>query len=153
MYSQRDAIFRGGEFQSQLDVAPLARGWWGAENQFDIVRATFADGSNVPRIPPMRLGGGLFYRDSNWLARVNLLHAFPQRDIAVAGETATSGYNRLRAELSYTQKFKNDPAGIKEIIVGVVGDNLLNDDIRNHVTKDEVLLPGASVKLFANLKF
>jgi iron complex outermembrane recepter protein len=155
IYSQRDAIFRGGEFQSQLDVAPLGRGWWGVENQFDVVRATFTDGSNIPRIPPMRLGGGLFYRDSNWLARVNLLHAFPQQDIAVAGETATSGYNRLRAELSYTQKFKNDPAGIKEIIVGVVGDNLLNDDIRNHVsyTKDEVLLPGASVKLFANLKF
>ena len=54
---------------------------WGIESQFDIVRATFTDGTNVPRITPMRLGGA-FYRDDNWLVRVNLLHAFAQNDIA-----------------------------------------------------------------------
>jgi iron complex outermembrane receptor protein len=32
-YSQRDATFRGGEFQSQLDVAPLHGGIWGIENR------------------------------------------------------------------------------------------------------------------------
>ena len=93
VYSQRDAIFRGIEFQSQYEVAPLWTGVWGIENQFDVVRATFTDGTNVPRIPPVRIGGGLFYRDSNWLARVNLLHAFPQNDIALIGETPTAGYN------------------------------------------------------------
>jgi iron complex outermembrane receptor protein len=155
LYSQRNAIFRGAEFQSQWEVAPLWGGVWGIEDQFDVVRATFTDGSNVPRIPPMRVGGGLFYRDLNWLARVNLLHAFPQNDIAQVGETPTAGYNRLRAELSYTQKLKNDPRGIKEYTVGIFGDNLLNDDIRSSVsyTKDEVLMPGASVRLFANVKF
>ncbi len=155
IYSQRDATFRGGEFQSQLDVAPLWMGMFGIENQFDIVRATFTDGTNVPRIPPMRLGGGLFYRDANWLARVNLLHAFPQNDIAAIGETTTAGYNRLRAELSYTRKLKSDPSGIKEYTVGVFGDNLLNDDMRNSTSysKDEVLMPGASMRVFANVKF
>ena len=54
IYSQRDATFRGGEFQSQLDIGPLDGGIWGIENQFDVVRATFDDGSNVPRIPPVR---------------------------------------------------------------------------------------------------
>ena len=39
--------------------------------------------------------------------------------------------------------------------VGVVGNNLLNEDIRNSVsyTKDEVLMPGIGVRAFANLKF
>jgi iron complex outermembrane receptor protein len=39
--------------------------------------------------------------------------------------------------------------------VGLVGNNLLNENIRNHVsyTKDEVLLPGIGVRAFANLKF
>ena len=39
--------------------------------------------------------------------------------------------------------------------MGVAGNNLLNDDIRNHVSfkKDEVLMPGRSVRVFANLKF
>ncbi len=91
VYSQRNAIFRGGEFQSQLDVAPLAGGVFGVENQFDVVRATFAGGGNVPRIPPVRLGGGLFWRDANWLARVNLLHAFAQRNIDPDRRDADAG--------------------------------------------------------------
>ena len=154
LYSQRDAIFRGGEFQSQLDVARLWNGWWGFENQFDVVRATFTDGTNVPRIPPVRVGGGLFYRDSNWLARVNLLHAFGQNDIATVGETSTGGYNLLKAEISYRTAIK-DGNGIKEAVIGLTGDNLLNANIRNSVsyTKDEVLMPGASVRLFARLKY
>ena len=108
LYSQRDATFRGGEFQSQLDVLPIWAGWWGIENQFDVVRATFTDGTNVPRIPPVRVGGGLFYRDANWLARVNLLHAFAQNDKSRRlAETPTAGYNNLRAEVSYRWR----PAG------------------------------------------
>jgi iron complex outermembrane receptor protein len=155
VYSQRDATFRGVEFQSQYEVAPLWTGVWGIENQFDVVRATFADGTNVPRIPPVRVGGGLFYRDSNWLARVNLLHAFPQKDIAIIGETPTPGYNLLKAEISYTTKLQRNDFGVREITVGVLGDNLLNDDIRNSVSynKDEVLLPGIGVRAFTTMKF
>jgi len=155
LYSQRDAIFRGGEFQSQWDLARIWNGWWGIEDQFDVVRATFTDGTNVPRIPPVRVGGGLFYRDGNWLMRANLLHAFAQHDIAVIGETPTAGYNLLKAEISYTKKLKPAEFLAKEITVGIVGSNLLNDDIRNHVsyTKDEVLMPARGVRAFANLKF
>lgn len=155
VYSQKDAIFRGGEFQAQYDVMQMLRGVWGVEGQFDVVRATFTDGTNVPRIPPIRLGGGLFYRDSNWLARVNLIHAFPQNNIAEF-ETPTDGYNLLRAEISYTDKLKNPRLGEpREYTVGVVGNNLLNEAIRNSAsyTKDEVLLPGASVRAFASIKF
>jgi iron complex outermembrane receptor protein len=159
VYSQRDAIFRGGEFQTQLDVAPLLGGRWGIESQFDLVRATFTDGTNVPRIPPVRVGGGLFWRDANWLARVNLLHAFAHTDVEVTPgftETPTAGYNNLKAELSYTKKLRRVRLGVpQEVTVGVVGNNLLNEDIRNSVsyTKDEVLMPGRSVRFFANLRF
>ena len=52
----------------------------------------------------VRVGGGVYWRDAEWLARVNLLHAFAQNDIAPIGETPTSGYNDLRAELSYQWK-------------------------------------------------
>ena len=153
VYSQRDAIFRGGEFQSQLDVAPWLGGIWGIENQFDIVRATFTDGTNVPRIPPVRVGGGVFWRDTNWLMRVNFLHAFAHTDVAVIAETPTAGYNLLKAEVSYKTKLAY--FGAREMIVGLVGNNLLNENIRNSVsyTKDEVLLPGIGVRAFANLKF
>ena len=45
--------------------------------------------------------------------------------------------------------------GVQEIRFGVVGDNLLNEEIRNHVAynKDQVLQPGLNVRLFANVKY
>jgi iron complex outermembrane receptor protein len=156
IYSQNDATFRGGEFQSQWEMFPLGGGVFGIENQFDVVRATFTDGSNVPRIPPMRVGGGIFWRDPNWFGRVNLLHAFAQDDIAVIGETPTPGYDDLRAELSYRRKFARPASGEpREVTVGISGTNLLNQNIRNSVsyTKDVVLMPGAGVRLFANVKY
>lgn len=155
VYSQRDATFRGGEFQSQLDIGRFYSGTWGIEDQFDVVRATFTDGTNVPRIPPARVGGGVFWRDANWFARVNLLHAFGQNDIATIGETPTPGYNLLKAEISYKTKLDPGIFGAREMLVGLVGNNLLNENIRNAVsyTKDEVLLPGIGVRAFANLKF
>jgi iron complex outermembrane receptor protein len=155
IYSQRNATFRGGEFQFQWDVHPMWRGFWGVDGQYDIVRATFTDGTNVPRIPPQRIGGGVYFRSAEWLARVSLLHAFAQNDIALIGETPTAGYNLLKVELSHTEVFKNDTFGRKEVTVGVVGNNLLNADIRNSVsyTKDVVLMPGAGVRVFANVKY
>ncbi|WP_454650253.1 TonB-dependent receptor [Bradyrhizobium liaoningense] len=155
VYSQRNANFRGGEFQSQLDVGAFQGGIWGIENQFDFVRATFSDGTNVPRIPPMRMGGGVFWRDDNWLMRINLLHAFAQDNVAEIAETPTAGYNLLKAEVSYKTKLNPNPFGAREMLVGLLGNNLLNENIRNSVsyTKDEVLLPGIGVRAFANFKF
>lgn len=155
VYSQKNAIFRGGEFQSQVDVGQLYGGIWGFEDQFDIVRATFTDGTNVPRIPPARIGAGLFWRDANWLTRINLLHAFPQSNIAQIAETPTPGYNLLKAEVTYKTKLGPNMFGAREMYAGLVGNNLLNEKIRNSVsyTKDEVLMPGIGVRAFANFKF
>lgn len=155
VYSQRNANFRGGEFQSQLDVGAFQGGIWGIENQLDFVRATFSDGTNVPRIPPLRMGGGVFWRDDNWLMRVNLLHAFAQNNVAVIAETPTAGYNLLKAEVSYKTKLDRNWFGAREMMAGIVGNNLLNENIRNSVsyTKDEVLMPGIGVRAFANFKF
>jgi iron complex outermembrane receptor protein len=156
LYSQANATFRGGEFQGQWDILPLGDGMFGIDDQFDVVRATFSDGSNVPRIPPVRVGGGVYWRDARWLARVKLLHAFAQNDIAPVAETPTPGYDDLRAELSYQWKPAKPKAGdLTEIMFGLSGSNLLNRDIRNSVSysKDEVLMPGASVRLFTTVKY
>ncbi|MGX9393972.1 TonB-dependent receptor (plasmid) [Nitrobacteraceae bacterium UC4446_H13] len=153
IYSQRDATFLGAELQVEHDVAKVWNGVWGVEAQYDFVRATFADGSYVPKIPPHRVGGGLFYRDANWTARVNLLHAFAQNDLG-AFETPTAGFNLLNAELSYTTKIATASLPM-EVTFGLKGENLLNDDIRFHQSykKDEVLQPGRNVRLFTSLKF
>jgi iron complex outermembrane receptor protein len=68
------------------------KGTWGLDGQYDFVRATFDDaaGGNVPRMPPHRAGAGVFYRDSNWFARVGFLHAFDQ-DKTGDNETSDQG--------------------------------------------------------------
>lgn len=152
-YSQRDATFFGAELQAEYDVAPIWRGVWGVEGQYDFVHATFKDGSYVPKIPPHRLGGGLFYRDVNWTAKVHLLHAFAQNRLG-AFETPTDGFNLLNAELSYTRKFERSGL-VPEVTVGLKGENLLNERIRLHQSykKDEVLQSGMNVRLFMAAKF
>jgi iron complex outermembrane receptor protein len=153
VYAQQDATFYGAEVLAEHDVARIWRGVWGIDGQYDFVRATFKDGTFVPKMPPHRLGGGIYYRDANWLARVNLLHAFRQDEFATF-DTPTPGYNLLNAELSYTTKLDRRANLVPEITVGLRGENLLNDDIRNSVSfkKDEVLQPGVNLRLFGSVK-
>ncbi|HJU30018.1 MAG TPA: TonB-dependent receptor, partial [Hyphomicrobiaceae bacterium] len=153
VYSQQDATFTGAELQAEYDVARVWRGVWGIEGQYDFVHAVLADGTYVPKLPPHRLGGGLYYRDLHWLARVNLLHAFAQNEFATF-DTPTPGYNLLNAELSYTTKLERMSRLVPEVTVGIRGENLLNDDIRNSVSykKDEVLQPGTNIRLFGTVK-
>ncbi|MGH1572921.1 TonB-dependent receptor plug domain-containing protein [Methylobacterium sp. P31] len=154
VYQQQNATFYGAEIIGQYDLVPVGNGFAGIEAQFDFVRAQFDNGSNGPRIPPYRLGGGVYLRANGWLARVNLLHAF-SHDATAVYESTTPGYDDLRAELSYTKVI--DPAvyGASAITLGVQGRNLLNDDIRNSTSfkKEEILLPGRNVRLFLTAQF
>ncbi|MBN8943144.1 MAG: TonB-dependent receptor [Rhizobiales bacterium] len=154
VFRQRDATFYGAEFRAQYDLAAIGTGMLGIEAQYDFVRARFSDDTNVPRIPPHRLGGGVFWRDGGLFARVSLLHAFAQRQIA-ANETPTAGYDLLNAELSYTTRLAGNTFGVSELTAGIVGTNLLDAEIRNHVSfkKDEVVQPGRGVRAFVNIRF
>ncbi|MDH7799436.1 MULTISPECIES: TonB-dependent receptor [unclassified Beijerinckia] len=154
VYTQRDATFTGAELSAQYDAFEAGNGMVGFEGQFDVVRARFTNGSSIARIPPVRLGGGIFYRSADWYARVNWLHAFAHRQIDPTQETPTKGYNLLRADLAYTYKFR-DAGQPLELTFGISGNNLLNANIRNStsILKDEVLMPGRTVKVFAALKF
>jgi iron complex outermembrane receptor protein len=153
VYSQQDAIFTGAEVATQYDLLPVGPGTLGVEAQYDYVRARFTDGTNVPRIPPMRIGGGLYYRDESWFARIGILHAFAQNLVAPY-ETTTPGYDNLRTELAFRQKL-SPGAGFEEVRLGIVGDNLLNDDMRNAASfkKSEILLPGRGIRAHLALTF
>ncbi|WP_373415286.1 MULTISPECIES: TonB-dependent receptor [unclassified Methylobacterium] len=153
-YSQADATFHGAEVAAQLDLWAIGKGFAGLNAQYDFVRARFDDGTNVPRIPPHRVGGGVFLRADGWFAQVNLLHAFAHTETAPL-ETRTPGYDDLRAEIAYTSPL--DPAvhGLSEVTLGLRGSNLLDVVIRNAASfkKDEVPLPGRNVRLFVTARF
>ena len=61
----------------------------------------------------------------------------------------------MKAELSYTRKLDKGVAGITDITVGLIGDNLLDEQIRNSASfkKDEILLPGRGVRGFVSARF
>ncbi|WP_291174017.1 TonB-dependent receptor [Hyphomicrobium sp.] len=149
-FQQRDARFYGAELAFQYDVAPIWRGIWGIDGQYDFVRAEFEGGENVPRIPPHRLGGGLYYRDANWFARAGVLHAFDQDKIGL-NEIKTPGYTLVSAEVSYTVPGEGTTPGVT---IGLKGENLADDEVLNHASfkrREDVLLPGASVRLFGSI--
>ena len=155
LFQQRDATFYGTELMAQLDMGKVWRGIWGFDGQYDFVHAQFDDaaGGNVPRIPPHRLGFGVYYRDANWQARTGFLHAFDQSKIG-ENETPTKGFTLWNADLSYTMKTPSLSGVTTETIIGLRGDNLLNEDVRNHVSfqKDFVLQPGRTVRLYGIVK-
>ncbi|MDX2288014.1 MAG: TonB-dependent receptor [Hyphomicrobiaceae bacterium] len=153
LFQQRNARFYGVELAAQYDVAPIWNGVWGIEGQYDFVNARFDEGGNVPRIPPHRLGGGLFYRDAEWSGKVGVLHAFDQNRIG-EGELATPGYTLVSAELSYTTPIDVEGLG-PQMTIGLKGENLADDEVLNHTSfkrREDVLLPGASVRLFGSVK-
>ncbi|MGV2980366.1 TonB-dependent receptor [Camelimonas sp. ID_303_24] len=154
VYSQQGATFTGAEFIGQFDLAKLGDGSIGVEGRYDYVRAKFDDGTWVPRLPQQRVGGGVYYRSDALFARVLLTHAFARNDVAEY-ETRTPGYNNLKAELNYRMKLPANGIGAKEAVFGIVGDNLLNDRMRNSVSfkKDEVLLPGRTVRAQVTVSF
>lgn len=153
MINQQEANFYGFEGQFELDVARIFYGMWGIDGRYDFVHAKLGDGEYVPRLPPHRLGGGIYYRDANWYSRVGILHAFAQNRIG-ENETRTDDYTLLSAELSRSWETR-DLSNATRYTVGIRGDNLLDQEVRNHVSfrKDEVLEPGASVRLFGSVNF
>jgi iron complex outermembrane receptor protein len=153
VYSQTGANFHGLDLAAQYDVMELGTGMFGVDGRYDFVRARFDDGSNAPRIPPHRLGGGVFWRDGDLFARASFLHAFAHTQTAPL-ETATPGYNLLRAELSYTHRFA-EGGGARALTLSLVGNNLLNAVIRDSTSfkKDEVMMQGRGIKAAMTLQF
>ncbi|ONG46298.1 hypothetical protein BKE38_25515 [Pseudoroseomonas deserti] len=149
-YGQRDARFYGVEAKAEQDLFRLGAGQFGVSARYDFVRAEFSGGGNLPRIPPHRLGGGVFWRGGGWNTGIDYLHAFDQNRVAEA-ETSTKGYELLNARIAYTAALDADRA----LTLAVVGSNLLDRDMRNSASfkKDEVLLPGRAIRFMASLAF
>jgi iron complex outermembrane receptor protein len=154
LFQQRNATFYGAELAAQYDVAKIWNGVWGVDAQYDFVRAQFDGGENVPRIPPHRLGGGVYYHDAAWLARVGLLHAFAQDQIGL-NEIETPGYTLVSAELSYTTDVEAPDGTASQVTIGIKGENLADEEVLDHTSfkrREDVLQPGASVRAFGIVK-
>ncbi|MDO8837315.1 MAG: TonB-dependent receptor [Parvibaculum sp.] len=151
-FTQEDATFRGFEAAGSVTLARWGAARAGITGQFDMVRATLDAGGNVPRIPPMRAGAGVFYAGEALSGKLGFLHAFAQ-DRIDANETETGSYTNLKAELRY--RVPTSVTGTTPVELALIGENLLDHDMRHHSSfkKNDVLQPGRNVRLVATARF
>ncbi len=114
----------------------------------DYIRAELSDGGNLPRIPPMRVGGQLNYQAEQYAAELSVSHYFEQNDIA-AYETSTDSYTMLDANFNYYLSGVSDSDWASDTIVFVKGQNLTDEEARVHSSflKEDAPLPGRSISL------
>ena len=151
-YAQRDATFYGFELEGKVALLRTDIATYGLTGQADYVRAKFDGGTNVPRIPPMRIGAGVYLEADRFMAKAGFLHAFKQDKLG-PNETETAGYTNVSAVFRYT--LPEQMTGGASVKISVIGQNLLDADIRNHVSfkKNDVLLPGRNFRLVASVDF
>jgi iron complex outermembrane receptor protein len=134
-YRSVGATFKGLEFDGNYQI----------NDQFDFsykgdyVRAEQDNGDDLPRISPLRLGAGIAYEKNNWYARLDVLRAFAQDNIA-AHELKTDAYTNITAYASYQLPVEYNMQFFLK------GYNLLDQDIRDHSSfmKDKFLRGGRS---------
>ncbi|WP_033413588.1 TonB-dependent receptor [Methylophilus methylotrophus] len=118
------ALFKGLELEGRFTLNDE----WALRVRGDYVHAKDTRNNEyLPRISPMRLGGGLDYRLGNWNARMDVLHAFKQNDVA-ENELKTDGYTNLSALVAYKLPVKY------HVELFAKANNLLNDEIREHAS-------------------
>ena len=141
-YRQQGAHFWGLEGEANYALVKTDTSSLEARVIADYTRATLDDGSNVPRIPPYRYGGGLTWNSGLFDLGFLFLHSGRQ-DKFGAFDTVTPGFNALNAHLS-VRPFKAYPG----IELAVVGQNLTNDVQRDAaaLNKDLVVMPGRNVR-------
>ena len=153
-YVQGDARFSGAELEVAFDVVEndpsMSAPHLTLEALADFVNAKLTDtDQDLPRIPPMRLGGGVRYRQgaitahagARWSARQDRLGPF---------ETGTSSYTMVDASISY----RLVTGGLFHDIT-LTGSNLTDVDARVHTSflKDVAPLPGREIRLIYRINF
>ena len=118
------ALFKGLELEGKFALNDE----WALKLRGDYVHAKDTRNNEyLPRISPLRLGGGLDYRLGNWNARMDVLHAFKQNNVA-ENELKTDGYTNLSALVAFKLPVKYN------VELFAKANNLLNDEIREHAS-------------------
>lgn len=153
-YAQADARFYGFEAEGAVTVAQAGDTRFELTGLVDYTRAdvlgaTGQQGGAVPRIPPLRLIGGLEASGSVIGGRVEVEHATAQRRIA-AFETETPAWTMVNASVSWK------PFGAQsQTTLMLQANNIFDVEARRHTSflKDVAPLFGRDIRLSARFSF
>jgi iron complex outermembrane recepter protein len=146
-YAQADARYLGFEAEASVKVAQIGRYALNVDGVADYVRATITGSGPAPRIPPLRLLGGVELQGDRLSLRGEVEHSFAQNRIA-ASETSTDGFTLVNASLSFTPFAGND-----RTTISVSANNIFDVEARRHasVLKDFAPLAGRDIRVTARL--
>nr|WP_314446354.1 TonB-dependent receptor [uncultured Sphingomonas sp.] len=148
-YLQRDATHRGFEIEASAKLFDMRGVAVSIDGVADYVRATLKGGGPVPRIPPLRLLGGIEARADRFDARAEVEWVDSQDRIA-AFETRTDGHTLVNAALTWHPRGRRN-----ETALTLSANNIFDVDARRHAsfTKDFVPLAGRDIRLAAHFAF
>jgi iron complex outermembrane receptor protein len=148
-YSQADARYDGFEAEASVRIGHIGSLAVNLDGLADYVRARIDAVGPVPRIPPLRLLGGIEAESHRVTARAEIEHVADQ-DRVSAFETRTEGYNMVNLSASF--KPLKEPESLELILSA---NNLFDVDARRHASflKDFAPLPGRDIRLSARLRF
>lgn len=142
-YTQAKARYYGFEIDISKRLARIGGHAINADILGDYVRATVVDVSPVPRIPPLRVLGGIEAQGDRTSARVELEHVFRQARIA-AFETETAPYTMVNASFSFRPFADNERTSIM-----IAANNIFDVNARRaaSVLKDFAPLAGRDIRV------
>jgi iron complex outermembrane recepter protein len=149
-YRQTDARFWGVEVEGALKVAQLGATRVEATGLLDFTRATVLNGGGaVPRIPPLRMIGGIEATGGVVGGRVEVEHATAQDRLA-AFETRTAAYTLVNASLSWKPFGVDSPSTLI-----VQANNIFDVEARRHSSflKDVAPLFGRDIRVSLRVAF
>ncbi|MDP3906081.1 TonB-dependent receptor [Novosphingobium sp.] len=146
--SQADAKLYGFEVQGEVTLAKPGTWTIKADALADWVHAEITGQGPAPRIPPLRLLGGLSAHSPKLDLRAEVEHV-TQQDRVAAFETTTPGYTSVNAEIALRPWGKERPLSFT-----LSANNLFNVTARRHASflKDYAPLAGRDIRVTARLE-
>lgn len=147
-FRQGKARYLGFELEGEVSLGHWAGGQVKADGLVDAVRATLIGTGPAPRIPPLRLRGGLSWASDALTGRVEVEHALRQDRVGEL-ETPTPAYTLLGASLDWR------PLADERVTIRLDANNLLDANARRHASllKDYAPLAGRDIRISARFAF
>jgi iron complex outermembrane receptor protein len=146
---QADATYSGLEIEGSVKVAQIGKFAINVDGVADYVRATIKSSGPAPRIPPLRLMGGIEAQSERLHGRLEVERTDRQERLA-AFETPTRGFTLVNASIMW-----KPVGGNRNTSVTLAANNIFDVDARRHASflKDVAPLAGRDVRLTVRASF
>lgn len=148
-FRQADARYYGFELQGKATLFRMGSLELAADALTDYVHAQIKNVGPAPRIPPLRVLGGMTLSAPKWDVRGEVEWVDDQSRIS-AEETTTAGYTMVNAELNIRPWGTDRPVSF-----ALSANNLFDVDARRHASflKDFAPLAGRDIRVSAKVSF